>query len=136
MKKLIFLVILIFSVQVFANDKIYSTETKADNKDIQVNLYYKIYIIENVVQSEKSNSIFEGVDVDKILNDVVNGTGKYSKQAKLATELCKRDEKLSQGLHRLFTENELKEITNKSSTKTNEALKNEIESLKLRVTSK
>lgn len=127
MKKLIFLLILIFSVQVFANDKIYSTETKADNKEIQVNLYYKIYIIENVVQSEyqekKSNSIFEGVDVDKLLRDAFNGTGKYSKEAKLATEMCEKDEKLMQGYYRIFSKEELEQIVKESTDKTNKALK-------------
>ena len=84
-----------------------------------------------ILQKSKSNSIFEGVDVDKILNDVVNGTGKYSKEAKLATEMCERDEKLMQGYYRIFSKEELQQIANESAEKVNKALKNEIESLKL-----
>lgn len=72
------------------------------------------------------DNLFSGIDVDKLLRDAFNGTGKYSKAAKLATELCKRDEKLKQGLCRIFTKEELEQIAKESVLKTNEALKNKI----------
>lgn len=89
MKKLFFLLI-ILSFSLFS-------------KELEMRKIKSITIIEfesensQILQESKSNSIFSGIDVDKILNDVVNGTGKYSKEAKLATEMCEKDIKLMQG---------------------------------------
>lgn len=123
MKKL-FLLLIILSFSLFS-------------EELEMRKIKSITIIEfesensQIIHESKSNSIFEGVDVDKILNDVVNGTGKYSKEAKLATEMCERDKKLMQEYYRIFSKEELQQIANESAEKVNKALKNEIESLKL-----
>lgn len=115
MKKL-FLLLIIFSFSLF------SEELKMRKIESIVIINFES---ENsqIIQEKKSNSIFEGVDVDKILNDVINGTGKYSKEAKLATEMCEKDEKLMQGYYRIFSKEELEQIVKESTDKTNKALK-------------
>lgn len=82
-----------------------------------------------ILQEKKSENLFSGIDVDRILRDVSEGTGRYSKEAKLATEMCKRDKKLMQGYYRIFSKEELEQIAKESSLITNEKLKNEIRAL-------
>lgn len=71
-----------------------------------------------ILQEKKSESLFSGIDVDKILREVSTGTGKYSKEAKLATEITKKDEKLKQEFYRFFSRDELEEIAKKSAAQT------------------
>lgn len=121
MKKL-FLLFIILSFSLFS-------------EELKMRKIKSIVIIEfesfhsQILQERKSESLFSGIDVDKILNDITSGTGKYSKEAKQATEMCEKDEKLKQGFYRLFDREELEEIAKQSAVKTNEKLKNEIRAL-------
>lgn len=123
MKKLFFLLI-ILSFSLFS-------------EELKMRKIKSITIIEfesensQILQESKSKSLFSGIDVDQILYEASTGTGRYSKEAKLATEMCEKDIKLMQGYYRIFSKEELQQIANESAEKVNKALKNEIESLKL-----
>ena len=74
---------------------------------------------------QEKKSIFDGIDVGRLLKEASEGTGKYSKEAKLATKLTE----LELRNKRLFDVEELERILNESSIKTNEKLKNDIRDL-------
>lgn len=121
MKKL-FLLLIILSFSLFS-------------EELEMRKIKSIVIIEfenensQILQEKKSENLFSGINVDKILRDAFNGTGKYSKEAKLAREMCEIDKKLMQGYYRIFSKEELEQIAMQSVLITNEKLKNEIRAL-------
>ena len=83
MKKL-FLLLIILSFSLFS-------------EELEMRKIKSITIIEfesensQIIQESKAESLFSWIDVDKILYEASTGTGRYSKEAKLATEMCERD---------------------------------------------
>lgn len=116
MKKLIFLLFLTFNFIIFSQE--------LEMKKIESILIINFEKDNSPVFLEKK-SLFYGIDVDRLLKEASEGTGRYSKEAKLATKLTK----LELRNKRLFDVEELERILNESSAKTNEKLKNDIRAL-------
>lgn len=116
MKKLIFLLFVTFNFIIFSQE----LEMKKIESIVIIN-----FEKDSLPIYQDKKSLFDGIDVDQLLKDVFNGTGRYSKEAKLATKLTE----LELRNKRLFDVEELERILNESSAKTNEKLKNDIRAL-------
>lgn len=86
-----------------------------------------VYNVKPLETSKGKQSIFAGVDVDKLLEEAFNGNGRYSKAAKLAKQIT--DLELASKEKLLFDRIVLEEVARESSLKTTDKLKEEIENL-------
>ena len=124
MKRLFFLMLLLTVVCFAENSNCNAHKVHCDYVRIENVIVYNVKPLET---SAVKQSIFAGVDVDKLLKEAFEGTGRYSKEAKLAKQMT--DLELASKEKLLFDRIVLEKIARESSLKTTDKLKEEIEIL-------